>query len=439
VIAEGGTPPAIGAAETVQAIVIAEEMVIAAAIVQAQGPVTVAPNPVVEVGIALGIAVYRPARVAGPKVARLAVLPEAAPARAVRGEPRAGEVRVAVRAAAAEGGDKLMQREFNWITKNAGARLRCFTSGALFLVVGLGMSILPAAAQTSQSSATAHTSAQTKFATPQKAADSLIQAAATYDVAGLQKILGPGSEDLFASEDPVRDKNNTAEFVTMARQKTEISVDPKNPGVANVLVGEDAWPLPIPIVKSGNEWMFDTKAGREEMLTRRIGSNELDAIEICRGYVDAQLEYALEKHDGAETNQYAQRVISTPGKHDGLVWRNSDGTLGGPIAEGIAKALQQGYTDKSQPYHGYFFKILKGQGPAAPLGRMDFVVGGAMIGGFALAAAPAEYRVTGVQTFVVSYEGVVYQKDLGPDTLKRFREMELYNPDKTWRSTEDNW
>ncbi len=155
--------------------------------------------------------------------------------------------------------------------------------------------------------------------------------------------------------------------------------------------------------------------------------------------MDAQHEYAMEKHDDAKVNQYAQRIISSPGKHDGLVWRNPDESLGGPVAEGIAKALEQGYTDKSQPYHGYYFKILKGQGAAAPLGKMDFVVEGAMIGGFALAAAPAEYRVTGVQTFVVSHDGVVYQKDLGPETLKQFREMELYNPDKTWRPTTDNW
>jgi hypothetical protein len=155
--------------------------------------------------------------------------------------------------------------------------------------------------------------------------------------------------------------------------------------------------------------------------------------------VDAQHEYALEKRDNYQVNQYAQKVISTPGKHDGLVWYNDDGSLGGPIAEGIAKALQQGYSDKSKPYHGYYFKILKGQGPAAPLGQMNFVVEGAMIGGFALAAAPADYRVTGVQTFIVGYDGVVYQKDLGPDTLKIFREMQLYNPDKTWTPTNDNW
>ncbi|HTP67807.1 MAG TPA: DUF2950 domain-containing protein [Dongiaceae bacterium] len=299
--------------------------------------------------------------------------------------------------------------------------------------------IRPACAQTTQASASGQASQQKLFTTPQKAADALIQAATTYDVPTLKQILGSGSEDLFESEDPVRDKNNATEFVTKAQQKTEISVNPKNSAMATLLVGNDGWPLPIPIVRKGSEWRFDTKAGREEVLLRRIGSNELDAITICHGYVDAQLEYAMEKHDNAEANQYAQRVISTPGKHDGLVWKNPDGSLGGPIAEEIADALQQGYTDKAQPYHGYFFKILKGQGPAAPLGAMDFVVNGVMIGGFGLAAAPADYQVTGVQTFIVSYEGVVYQKDLGPDTLKAFRAMEVYNPDKTWHRTDDTW
>ena len=147
----------------------------------------------------------------------------------------------------------------------------------------------------------------------------------------------------------------------------------------------------------------------------------------------------MEKHDNAKVSQYAQRIISTPGKHDGLAWQNPDGTWGGPVGEGVAKALEQGYTDRSQPYHGYYFKILKGQGPSAPLGKMDFMVEGAMIGGFALAAAPADYRVTGVKTFIVSYEGTVYEKDLGPNTLKIFRNLELYDPDKTWKRTNDNW
>lgn len=295
------------------------------------------------------------------------------------------------------------------------------------------------AAVSGQASSTPHQSIQKKFATPQQAVDALIQAAQGYDLAFLTEILGPESKDILSSEDPVQDKNNAAQFAAKASQKNMVAVDPKNPNFATVQVGDDDWPLPIPLVQKGGQWRFDTKAGREEILRRRIGSNELDAIEICRGYVDAQHEYAMEKHDDAKVNQYAQRVISSPGKRDGLVWREADGTLGGPVAEGLAKALEQGYTDKSQPYHGYYFKILKGQGPAAPLGTMNFVVEGAMIGGFALAAAPAEYRVTGVQTFVVSHDGVVYQKDLGPETLKLFREMELYNPSKTWRPTTDNW
>jgi hypothetical protein len=281
--------------------------------------------------------------------------------------------------------------------------------------------------------------AQKTFASAQAAADAFVQAADSWDEAALNQILGPQGEDLISSGDPVQDKNIAAQFAGKAREKTSVSVDPKNPDRAILVIGNDNWPMPIPIVKRNGAWLFDTKAGKQEMLNRRIGANELDAIQICRGYVDAQYEYALEKHDGSEVNQYAQRIISTPGKHDGLVWRNPDGSLGGPISERIADALQEGYTDKSKPYHGYFFKILKGQGPAAPLGKTDFVVEGAMIGGFALAAAPAEYRLTGVKTFIVSYEDVVYQKDLGPDTLKNFKEMELYNPDKSWQPTDDDW
>ena len=277
------------------------------------------------------------------------------------------------------------------------------------------------------------------FATPKQASEALIQATETFDLSALKEILGPDGEDLVSSEDPVRDKNIAAAFATKAREKNQITVDPKNSTRAILSIGNDDWPLPIPLVKKEGKWSFDTKAGREEVLFRRIGANELDVIQICRGYVEAQNEYALEKHDNAEVNQYAQKIISTPGKHDGLAWQNSDGTWGGPVGEGIAKALAQGYTDRSQPYHGYYFKILKGQGPAAHLGKIDFMVNGAMIGGFALAAAPAEYRVTGVKTFLVSYEGVVYQKDLGPDTLKIFKDMELYNPDKTWDRTDDNW
>jgi len=267
----------------------------------------------------------------------------------------------------------------------------------------------------------------------------LVKAAGTYDVSALKDILGPDSADLISSQDPVMDKDRAVAFAEKAKEKTSIEIDKKNPNLAIFSVGNDDFELPIPIVNKGGKWSFDTKVGREEILNRRIGANELDAIQICRGFDDAQIEYAAVKHDDSKVNQYAQRMVSTPGKQDGLAWKNPDGTWAGPIGETVAKALEQGYTDKGQPYHGYYFKVLKGQGPDAPHGEMDFMVNGIMIGGFALAAAPAQYRVTGVKTFIVGPSGTVYQKDLGPDTLKAFQGMDRFNPDKTWQPTNDQW
>ena len=290
-----------------------------------------------------------------------------------------------------------------------------------------------------ESTAAASQPQQKQFDTPKQAAEALVQVAANFDPAAAKEILGPDSEDIVASEDPVQDKNRAEEFAAKAKEKMSIETDKKDPNRAIILVGNDDFPLPIPLVKQKGKWSFDTKVGREEILNRRVGANELNAIEICRGFVEAQHEYAEEKHDDSKVNQYAQHVLSTPGKHDGLAWQNPDGTWGGPVGEGVAKALQEGYSaERGKPFHGYYFKVLKGQGPAAPMGEMDFVVGGAMIGGFALAAAPAEYRVTGVQTFIVGPDGVVYEKDLGPDTLKTFQSMDRYNPDKTWKVTEDD-
>ena len=297
---------------------------------------------------------------------------------------------------------------------------------------------LPSSAAAPQNSAKSTVVAQKTFDTPEDAALALINAANTDDVDALEAVLGSRGYDLVTTGDPATDKSAAEDFAARAKVKHTVQIDPKNGNQAVLLVGAEAWPLPIPMVKRNGKWMFNIKAGREQTLLRRIGSNELDAIEICRGYVDAQDQYALEQHDGV--NQYAQRIFSTPGKRDGLVWRNSDGTLGGPISEAIAEAIAEGSDAKpGQSFHGYYFKILKGQGPAAPLGQMNFVVEGAMIGGFALAAAPAEYGVTGVKTFIVSYEGVVYEKDFGANTLQNFRNMELYNPDKTWKRTDANW
>jgi hypothetical protein len=280
---------------------------------------------------------------------------------------------------------------------------------------------------------------QKQFNTPKEAAESLVQAAESFDVTALKEILGPDSANIISSEDPVQDKNKAAAFAAKAKEKSLLGTDAKNPNVAILTVGNDDFPLPIPIVRQKGKWSFDTKVGRQEILKRRIGANELDAIAVCRGFVEAQEKYSQEKHDDAKVNQYAQRIISTPGKHDGLAWQNPDGTWGGPVGEGVARALEQGYSKQGQPFHGYYFKVLKGQGPAAPIGEMDFVVNGAMIGGFALAAAPAQYRVTGVKTFLVGPNGVVYEKDLGPDTLKTFESMDRYNPDKTWKPTGDDW
>lgn len=275
---------------------------------------------------------------------------------------------------------------------------------------------------------------QKGFPTPELAAAALIDAADAYDVSRLLEIFGPSGKDFIESSDPVKDKSIAKQFAEKARQKHSITVSNAK---ATLLVGDEEWPLPVPIVKRKGEWYFDTKAGHDEILFRRVGANELDAIQICRGYVEAQKEYALTAHGDPPLHQYAQKIVSTPGKQDGLFWKNPDGSPGGPIGEGVAQALAEGYSDKASPYHGYYFKILQGQGPNAPFGKIDYIMHGLMLGGFALVAVPAEYRVTGVKTFLVSNWGVVYEKDLGPDSLEIAKEMTVFNPDKTWRRSKE--
>ena len=319
------------------------------------------------------------------------------------------------------------------------SKISLLASTIVAFALFLGVSLRAASEEKSDTAAKTDSKKQTEFSSPKEAADTLIRSAEAFDVAALEEILGPDAADLIKSADPVADKKRATDFAAKSKEKMSLDVDSKNSKRTILSVGNDRFSLAIPIVQRKGKWTFDTKAGRDEMLMRRIGANELDAIEICRGFADAQHEYAQEKHDDSKVNQYAQRIISTPGKHDGLAWQNQEGSWGGPVGEGIARALEQGYSKQGQPFHGYYFKILQGQGPAAPLGQMDFVVKGAMIGGFALAAAPAQYRVTGVQTFIVGPSGVVYQKDLGPDTLKAFESLDRFNPDKTWKATDDTW
>ncbi len=295
----------------------------------------------------------------------------------------------------------------------------------------------PAAKRTTIPAAPPPTTARL-FDSPQQAADALVEAAEQFDTAALTQIFGPDGNDIVFSGEVAQDRKHAADFAAQARQKISVSVDSRVKTRAFLLVGNEDWPFSVPLVQTAGKWYFDSKAGRQELLYRRIGANELDAIAICRGYVEAQSEYAMQERAVNDVNQYAQRIVSSPGKHDGLAWQNDDGTWGGPVGANIARALEQGYTSGADPYHGYFFKILKGQGPAAPLGQMDFVVNGVMIGGFALVAAPAEYNVTGVRTFIVSHDGVVYEKDLGATTIDQFKKMERFNPDKSWNPVPEN-
>jgi DUF2950 family protein len=302
-----------------------------------------------------------------------------------------------------------------------------FVAGALFCF----------AAATAVTSQTTIERKGRAFASAQDAANALIEAAEKFDELALAEILGPDSYDIIHTGEPARDREVAQKFAEQARVKTKVAMQPKNARRAILEIGDDDWPFAVPIVKVGSTWSFDTKAGRTELLYRRVGGNELDAIAICRAYVNAQHEYALTRRGTTGVNHYAQRIISTPGEQDGLAWQNADGTWGGPIGEKVAAAIARGYASKTEPFHGYFFKILKGQGPAAPLGEMDFVVKGAMIGGFALIAFPAQYRVTGVQTFMVSHDGVVYQKDLGPKTVELANAIDRFNPDKSWTPVTD--
>jgi hypothetical protein len=296
----------------------------------------------------------------------------------------------------------------------------------------------PLRAQTSPAQAPSPSTGGKKFATPRQAADALVKAAADFDQDALAEIFGMHGEDIYLSGEYPQDRQRALDFAAQAHEKESVSVDPKNGNRAFLLVGNEDWPFPVPLVKQGDQWLFDAKAGRQELLHRRIGSNELDAIDICRGYVEAQYEYAMKPREGYDVNQYAQRIISSPGKQDGLAWQNPDGSWAGPVGEKIARAIEQGYTTGAEPYHGYFFKILKGQGPAAPLGDMNYVVKGLMIGGFALVAAPAEYGVTGVKTFIVSQDGVVHEKDFGIASLREFIKMEIFNPDSSWTPLPEN-
>jgi len=280
-------------------------------------------------------------------------------------------------------------------------------------------------------------SAQQDFKTPDDAASALASAAKTGDRKAIVTVLGPDGQDIVSSGDEVADAATRQKFIAAYEAKHQIAMEGDNKGI--LVIGQEDFPLPIPLVRKDGLWRFDTAAGREEILFRRVGRDELDAIQSCLAYVDAQNEYAERDRTGAGANTYAQRIISEPGKKDGLYWPTSQGEDASPLGELIAEATAQGYRPGGgrTPFHGYYFKILTKQGPAAPGGELDYIVRGKMIGGFALVAYPAEYRNSGVMTFIVNHTGNVFQKDLGPDRAKLAERMTSFNPDQSWTKVTD--
>jgi hypothetical protein len=272
---------------------------------------------------------------------------------------------------------------------------------------------------------------QRTFATPQDAAQALVDAATKNDAAAMLKLFGPLGKDIVESGDAAEDKAGREHFAALAHQKMQVELD-KDGDRATVIAGPEDWPLPVPLVRDKGQWYFDSALGRTEVLARRVGRNEMTAIDVSRAYVEAQMEYAAHDRDAAGLLVYAQRIRSTPGKHDGLYWEGqAEGIVPKEFADASAAMVAEG--GKPVAYHGYFFHILKAQGPDAQGGAQDYVVKGKMMGGFALVAYPAEYGVSGVKTFMVNHHGVVYEKDLGPTTGTVARQMTRFNPDKTWK------
>lgn len=292
--------------------------------------------------------------------------------------------------------------------------------------------------------------AQTRdgFAPPEKAVEALVAAARAQDMEQLKKVLGPDSEDILSSGDKVADENLLKQFLHAYDEKHEIAA---GKGDAKILIiGKSDWPMPIPLVKAGEAWRFDTQAGKEEILNRRIGQNELSAIQSCLAILDAQREYVSRDRDADGLCEYAAKFLSDPGKKNGLYWPAAEGEPLSPLGPFAAGAAAEGYgasrpaaasapgtaAGSPRPYHGYCFRILTAQGANAPGGAMDYMVKGKLIGGFAIVAWPADYENSGVMTFIMNHEGVVYQRDLGADTEKTAASMTAYDPGAEWKKVE---
>ncbi len=277
------------------------------------------------------------------------------------------------------------------------------------------------------------------FETADEAARQLVQAFRDNDVKRAEDILGPDSGELLHSGDEVADKSGRQKFIELYDEKHRLEENDASRVI--LCVGEIDWPLPIPIVRAGDVWVFDTDAGIDELINRRIGRNELSSIQVCLAYCDAQREYFETDHDGDGVLEYAQRIRSSDGRHDGLFWKAAEGEPMSPLGDLAAQAVKEGYTggdpeEGPRPYHGYYYRILKAQGGHADGGAFSYVANGHMIGGFALVAYPAEYGNSGVMSFLVAHDGKVFEKDLGEDTGKIAEAMTAYDPDPSWKTPE---
>ncbi|MDH4233352.1 MAG: DUF2950 domain-containing protein [Nitrospirota bacterium] len=276
---------------------------------------------------------------------------------------------------------------------------------------------------------------QKSFSSPEEAATALVAAVRAHDMKEISAILGKGSKELISSGDDVADSTGREKFLRaydLMNTLQQVSADK-----IVLLIGEDKWPMPVPIVKKGTKWVFDAEQGKQEILNRRIGRNELQVMEVVYAYVEAQHEYASKDCRGGGAVEFAQRLVSTEGKRDGLYWEAKEGEEMSPLGPLVARAAKEGYAKADfWPFHGYYFKILKGQGKHAKGGAYDYVVKGKMILGFALVAFPAEYGNSGVMSFMVNQEGAVYEKDLGKNTRRIADAMKIFDPDKNWKKVE---
>jgi hypothetical protein len=283
---------------------------------------------------------------------------------------------------------------------------------------------------------------QSTYQTPSDAFTALVTAARTDDTKALLSVLGPGGDSLVVSGDPVADKEALGKFVAAYDEfhRIEFQDDMQQ---ATLVVGSEEWPMPIPAVMQKGTWHLDSEAGLDEILNRRIGRNELSVIEVCQAYVDAQREYASVDRDNNRFIEYAQKFLSSSGKHDGLYWPTSEGEEQSPLGPLVVEAQSHGYTvngktEEPSPYYGYFYRILYGQGPHAAGGAYDYIVNGHMVGGFALVAYPAQYGVTGIMTFIVNQDDVIYQKDFGPKTASIVATIKLFDPGNGWVKQQAN-